>query len=231
MSEINGRPDPLQGDGDPLNWLKVAKERDRGESLVTFSHRTLQKIIDAVERLRLIEADYISGEEGEDGPRPQREPGCANPFLSLKGANRGEASTTFTGDDSRDMAMPLPPVDDGTTIDGSQYHIGYVTPDGHLEVRDRGDGAGIFHETEIGQYDRWLRQAPDLYGRLVEIQIELFEAGKRISELEKIESDYFTEICESCGHPWRYHTSGGMCQGTHKGIECHCFMIPEVRQP
>ena len=33
--------------------------------------------------------------------------------------------------------------------------------------------------------------------------------------------------CESCRHSWRFHTSGGMCQGTADGIECHCCMIRE----
>lgn len=39
-----------------------------------------------------------------------------------------------------------------------------------------------------------------------------------------------TEVCESCGHLWRYHTTGGMCQGTAKGIECYCSMLPQSRE-
>jgi hypothetical protein len=35
-------------------------------------------------------------------------------------------------------------------------------------------------------------------------------------------------ICEGCGHPWRFHTGGGMCQGTAKGIECYCALIPDA---
>jgi hypothetical protein len=40
-------------------------------------------------------------------------------------------------------------------------------------------------------------------------------------------------ICAACSHEWRWHTTGGMCQGTVKGIECHCVMMrvddcPEV---
>jgi hypothetical protein len=33
--------------------------------------------------------------------------------------------------------------------------------------------------------------------------------------------------CDACGHPWRFHTSGGMCQGTEKGIECYCVLPRE----
>ena len=32
-------------------------------------------------------------------------------------------------------------------------------------------------------------------------------------------------LCAACGHEWRWHTRGGMCQGTAEGIECHCVMI------
>lgn len=31
-------------------------------------------------------------------------------------------------------------------------------------------------------------------------------------------------ICEACGHLRRFHTEGGMCQGTAKGIECYCVL-------
>jgi protein gp37 len=34
--------------------------------------------------------------------------------------------------------------------------------------------------------------------------------------------------CDACGHPWRFHTAGGMCQGTAKGIECYCVMPREA---
>jgi protein gp37 len=33
--------------------------------------------------------------------------------------------------------------------------------------------------------------------------------------------------CDACGHSWRFHTSGGMCQGTAAGIECYCVMPRE----
>lgn len=33
--------------------------------------------------------------------------------------------------------------------------------------------------------------------------------------------------CDACGHSWRWHTSGGMCQGTAAGIECYCVMPRE----
>jgi hypothetical protein len=32
-------------------------------------------------------------------------------------------------------------------------------------------------------------------------------------------------VCYACRHEWRWHTRGGMCQGTGEGIECHCVMI------
>jgi hypothetical protein len=33
------------------------------------------------------------------------------------------------------------------------------------------------------------------------------------------------DVCSACHHEWRWHTSGGMCQGTAEVIECHCVMI------
>ena len=53
--------------------------------------------------------------------------------------------------------------------DGSDKPLGYTTPDGHLEVRDNGDGTRNYHETELGQHDRWMRQAPDLYELYVKL--------------------------------------------------------------
>jgi hypothetical protein len=32
-------------------------------------------------------------------------------------------------------------------------------------------------------------------------------------------------LCLVRGHEWRWHTTGGMCQGTGDGVECHCVMI------
>lgn len=32
-------------------------------------------------------------------------------------------------------------------------------------------------------------------------------------------------LCAACGHEWRWHTRGGMCQGTAEGIECHCVTM------
>ncbi len=32
-------------------------------------------------------------------------------------------------------------------------------------------------------------------------------------------------VCYACCHEWRWHTRGGICQGTGEGIECHCMMI------
>jgi hypothetical protein len=32
-------------------------------------------------------------------------------------------------------------------------------------------------------------------------------------------------MCHACGHEWRWHTGGGMCEGTAEGLECRCVMI------
>lgn len=62
-----------------------------------------------------------------------------------------------------------------TIDDGSNKPNGYVTEDGLLEVRD-----GEYHETLLGQHDRWMRQAPDLF--------EMYQAAlSRIQELESKE--------------------------------------------
>ena len=52
--------------------------------------------------------------------------------------------------------------EDARTSDGSEHPLGYVTPDGELEVREV-DGVRGFHETPLGQHQRWMKQAPDLY--------------------------------------------------------------------
>lgn len=47
--------------------------------------------------------------------------------------------------------------------DGSSYPVGHQTADGELEVRALPDGSRGFHETTLGQHQRWMRQAPDLF--------------------------------------------------------------------
>jgi hypothetical protein len=32
-------------------------------------------------------------------------------------------------------------------------------------------------------------------------------------------------MCHACGHEWRWHIRGGVCQGTAEGITCHCVMV------
>lgn len=58
--------------------------------------------------------------------------------------------------------------------DGSDKPLGYVSDDGQLEVRESVDRDGRtfrgYHETELGQHDRWLRQAPDLFEKYTELQ-------------------------------------------------------------
>jgi hypothetical protein len=53
--------------------------------------------------------------------------------------------------------------------DGSDMPLGYTTEDGHLEVRELGDGKRGYAETELGQHDRWMRQCPDLYRLYVDL--------------------------------------------------------------
>lgn len=56
---------------------------------------------------------------------------------------------------------------DAPIDDGSDKPTGFVSPDGELEVRDSVDLTGEpfhgYHETELGQHQRWMRQAPDLF--------------------------------------------------------------------
>jgi len=47
--------------------------------------------------------------------------------------------------------------------DGSDKPIGYQTPDGELEVRAQPEGGTCYYETDLGQHQRWMRQAPDLF--------------------------------------------------------------------
>lgn len=53
--------------------------------------------------------------------------------------------------------------------DGSDKPLGTTSPDGHLMVGLRADGTRGWVETELGQHDRWLRQAPDLYEKYVQL--------------------------------------------------------------
>lgn len=67
----------------------------------------------------------------------------------------------------------MTPVDDG-----SDKPLGHVTDDGELEVRDNGDGTRGYHETALGQTQRWIRQAPDLYA----LYMALVEENTRLRE-------------------------------------------------
>lgn len=72
--------------------------------------------------------------------------------------------------------------------DGSDKPLGYTTEDGHLQVRQEADGSKIYAETEQGQHDRWLRLAPDLFTRYMELVAERDDFGAdleaRVKELE-----------------------------------------------
>lgn len=45
------------------------------------------------------------------------------------------------------------------------------------------------------------------------------------TEVEYLRTELADALCETCKHPWRYHTSGGMCSGSADYIECYCSRI------
>lgn len=49
--------------------------------------------------------------------------------------------------------------------DGSEHPLGTQTSDGELRVQPQGDGTVGWVETALGQHQRWMRNAPDLYER------------------------------------------------------------------
>jgi hypothetical protein len=53
--------------------------------------------------------------------------------------------------------------------DGADKPVGFTTDDGELEVRET-DGEKCYHETALGQHQRWLRQAPDLYEKYITVR-------------------------------------------------------------
>jgi len=68
-------------------------------------------------------------------------------------------------------------VSDSDLDDGSDKPIGYQTSDGELEVREDVRGERCYHETDLGQHQRWMRAAPDLFEKYI-------GALDRIRELE-----------------------------------------------
>lgn len=75
--------------------------------------------------------------------------------------------------------LPDAPIDDG-----SDKPLGYVTDDGVLEVRESVDRDGTvfrgYHETELGQHDRWLRQAPELFEKYMALLSERDDLAKKL---------------------------------------------------
>lgn len=61
--------------------------------------------------------------------------------------------------------------------DGSDKPLGHQTDDGELEVRESVDAEGKtfhgYHETDLGQHMRWMRQAPELFERCKELEQEV----------------------------------------------------------
>lgn len=52
---------------------------------------------------------------------------------------------------------------DAPVDDGNEKPLGHQSPDGELEVRQQPEGGKCYHETDLGQHQRWMRQAPDLF--------------------------------------------------------------------
>ena len=95
--------------------------------------------------------------------------------------------------------------------DGSDKPLGHQTEDGELEVRENSDGSGpCYHETPLGQHQRWMRQAPDLYGLYHKALGELaaqrcgkcgHQFQKRISTIDVVRLSIFIEyVCHGCGN-------------------------------
>lgn len=89
--------------------------------------------------------------------------------------------------DARDALMLAPA---GTPIDdGSAKPLGYTTPDGYLQVRESVDKTGTpfrgYHETELGAHQRWMRSAPELFEKYVELQEFRARAQKADGFLER----------------------------------------------
>jgi len=58
------------------------------------------------------------------------------------------------------------------------------------------------------------------------VQIDAVELSSQLFECVDVEACADRRgLCYACGYEWRWHTSGGMCQGTGDGVECHCVMI------
>lgn len=63
--------------------------------------------------------------------------------------------------------------------DGSDKPEGFITEDGELEVKN-----GEYHETELGQFTRWMNHASDLYGQYLEAMEKARMSHERIERLE-----------------------------------------------
>ena len=88
--------------------------------------------------------------------------------------------------------------------DGSDKPLGFLSPDGELEVRDYVDASGQagrgYCETALGQHNRWLRQAPELFEKYVELQGTL--------EVAKAERDQLQTALREMIERWREYDAG-----------------------
>lgn len=77
--------------------------------------------------------------------------------------------------------------------DGGEKPIGYVSPDGELEIRRFQDAEGIdrvgWHETELGQHQRWMRQAPDLFALYQDALERVYALKRKYGEAVKRADD------------------------------------------
>ena len=104
--------------------------------------------------------------------------------------------------------------------DGATKPLGYQTENGELEVRvDETTGQKCYHETELGQWQRWMRQAPDLYEKyqaLVE-QLSLLDAAAALAAPDAAQLQ--TPLAASGARP--FMDAAGLCEarGWHASAE------------
>lgn len=94
--------------------------------------------------------------------------------------------------------------------DGSKYPEGTLSEDGHMVVR-----GGEWGETELGQHDRWLRQAPDLFG-LYQAALEV--VARQAQEIQRLNA--MRTHCEHCGADY-------LATGIEAG--CPCRLVQEIQ--
>lgn len=67
--------------------------------------------------------------------------------------------------------------------DGSHLPIGTFSDDGELQVRKLPDGSVGWSETELGQHQRWMRSAPELFALYMDNIEKLIARNNEYHEL------------------------------------------------